>query len=263
MLLNGSDGDHEPTFVHRHLLNGRTLRYGKTFRTALADETTRGFWDDIRILVIRIDLYSLRAIEMWSRWLYGQPMWSEDDCDDVDYDLSCLMEIWHLCAGQEDGKGRDHEGLNASTDAIRDLVLNDIHVPKCLNCVLEDFDEFGLYYKSSDIMIKMLAELLVYGNCASDGRTKKWLEADEGAYPCFLAAISTEFAKKAMGEASPDLMARGAYHTHQLGSENDPSPRGRAWKSTLPIRRAFKNISLTDQIPQKNLSTQRHFVRLW
>lgn len=201
------------------------------FHTALADESTRGYWDNINNLTIQVDLDSLRAIEMWSRWLYGQPMWSEDDCHNVDDDLECLMDIHSLCAGLYNGNGRDYEGLNACMDAIRDLLLSEVHVPSAPISLLvpEDYQ--------AETMVKMLAELLVHGKCVSDGRTKEWLEQNTGQCQWVLEAISNEFAKKAMGEAPPDLMGRGAHHVHLPGSNNNPSPRGRVWKGSSILRR--------------------------
>ena len=208
--------------------------------TALDDETNHGCWKSMDILTIRIALDSLRAIEMWSRWLYGLPMWSEYDCHNVDDDLECLVNIFYLCTGDDEGKGRDYDGLNACVDAIRDLVLNEAHVPTCPISVLvnEDYE--------SDILIKMLAELLVHGKCVRDGRTKRWLEQNADQRPSLLKAVINEFAKKAMGEASPDTMARCAYHTHLPGSECDLGPRGRAWNGKSDQPRALEHIVLTD-----------------
>ena len=67
MLLCANDLDERPVFEHRHLLNGRALRHGTIYHTALADETTYDTWGDINILTIEVDLESLRAMEMWSR----------------------------------------------------------------------------------------------------------------------------------------------------------------------------------------------------
>jgi hypothetical protein len=209
-------------FVYRHLLNGRALDRGTMYRTALADETTKKSGDHINVLTIKVSLDSLRGIEMWSRWLYGQPMWSEDDCIGVDDDLYSLTDILCLCGGHANSKGKDYEGPNACMDAIRDLVLNETHVPDSPIEILSDELE------RSEILVKMLAEILVHGNYVSHGKTKKWLELNEGENQSFLDAISNSFAKKAVGEAAPDLMARCAYDTHPPGSECESAPRGRA-----------------------------------
>jgi len=255
VLLLGNDKLAQPVFVHRHLLNGRALRRGTIYRTALDEETNRGCWEAMEILTIRVDLGSLRSIEMWSRWLYGQKMWSEDDCQNPDIDLGYLMDIFKLCFGCNDGKGRDYEGLNACMDAIRDLLLNETHVPGFPIHVLMDKDQH------SDTTIKMLADLLVYGNCVSDGRTKEWLEENDGEHPALLNAVSGEFAKKAMGEAPPDIMAHCAYHTHAPGSDCHISPHGRAWKGESTARWPHKDVILTNQLLRQTLRTQYHAVR--
>jgi hypothetical protein len=95
-------------------------------------------------------------------------------------------------------------------------------------------------------LVKMLAGILVHSKYVSNGRTKKWLELNEGENQSFLDAISNAFAKKAVGEAAPYLMARCAYHTHPAGSECEPAPRGRAWTGRSRQRRRFKNVILTD-----------------
>lgn len=97
-------------------------------------------------------------------------MWSEDDCTDVEDDLSSLADVVYLCGGHANEKGRDYEGLNACMDAIRALMLNETHVPD--NPISLLLDEL----QGSQIMVQMLAGLLVHGKCARDGRTKKWLE---------------------------------------------------------------------------------------
>jgi hypothetical protein len=258
VLLVGSYSNNQPVFVHRHLLNGRSLDCGTIYRTALADETTKKSGDHINILTIKVSLDSLRAIEMWSRWLYGQPMWSEDDCTNVDDDLVCLTEILYLCGGHANSKGKDYEGLNGCMDAIRNLMLNETHVPDSPIQVLSDELEH------SEILVKMLAEVMVHSKYVSDGRTKKWLELNEGDNQSFLDAISNAFARKAVGEAAPDLMARCAYHTHPSGSECEPAPRGRAWtgksRQQRNIRKHDTDRSAPPADPKNTVSLRKAAV---
>lgn len=181
-------------------------------------------------------------------------MWSEDDCEAPYSDLECLVNIFKLCSGHGDGQGRDYEGQNACTDAIRDL-LNETQVPDFPITVLMGNDQ------ESEIMIKMLADLLVYGNCVNDGRTKQWLEENDGEHPSLLNAISNEFAKKAMGEAPPDIMERCAYHTHVPGTYCDTSPHGSAWKCESTPRWPHNDVVLTKQLLRQTLRIQYHSVR--
>ena len=61
VLLQGNGiGSIQPVFIHRHLLNSRALRHGKIFHTSLGDESTRGYWDSLNILTIKVDLDSPR-----------------------------------------------------------------------------------------------------------------------------------------------------------------------------------------------------------
>ena len=207
------------------------------------------------MLTIDTHLDTFRAVEMWSRRLYGQPMWSEDDCEDVDNDLYFMMGILDLCGGGADGKGRNYEGLNACMDAIRDLMLNEPHVPyDPINVLLDEQGDF-------EVMITLLAESLVYGNCVTDGRTKAWLEEKHGEHQTFLEAISSSFARRAMNEALPDVMARGVYHIRLPGSECDPSPRARASIGKAIRQRTLKDIVLTIQLLSTISEIQPHLLR--
>lgn len=207
------------------------------------------------ILTIDTHLDTFRAVEMWSRRLYGQPMWSEDDCEDVDNDLYCMMEILDLCGGRADGRGRNYEGLNACMDAIRDLMLNELHAPHDpINVLLDEHGDF-------EVMITLLAESLVYRKCASDRRSKAWLEENQGEHQTFLEAISSNFAKGAIKEALPDVMARGIYHIRLPGSDCDPSPRARASIGKTIRQRTLKDMILTIQLLPTISEIQPHFLR--
>lgn len=60
-----------------------------------------------------------------------------------------------------------------------------------------------------------MLELLVCGRCATEGRTKAWLnEASDELEEDFVLAVSLEFAEKATLDISPNPMARCACHIH-------------------------------------------------
>jgi hypothetical protein len=153
---------------------------------------------------------------MWSGWLYGRPMWSPETCRGVDHDLECIMNISTMCNGCQDGLGKDHDGSDASLDAVRDILLNESHVPR------NPLGIMGCDIRYNSKAIKMLAEVLVYGKCATDGRTQQWLRAAEGTdwadFNDVLRSIGIEFAEKLTGATSPDFTARCAYHVHPPGS---------------------------------------------
>jgi hypothetical protein len=159
------------------------------------------------------ELKSHRAPVLWSRWLYGSPMWTEEDCTDVDNDLACLVEIRDHCSHVG---GTDFDAVNACFDAIRQILFSDARSP---SNPLEAMTNDVTYVKSK--LFKMLVDVLVYGTCASNGKTRDWLHKVDGEYPKFFTALSHEFAKKVRGEAPPDLMARCAYHVHPKGSKCD------------------------------------------
>jgi hypothetical protein len=205
--------DELPVYVHSNLLHGRSLEAGKLYHTKDL-ELGGPKWDELEILTIEVELRSCRALILWSGWLYGGPMWSPSICGDVDRNLVCIMDIYSMCDGCEFGLGRDRDGMNACLDAVRNLLLDESHVPRNLLGVL--YCDF----RSNSTAVKMLTELLVYGSCASDGRTQRWLQEAEGGRAGFteaLHSIGLEFTKKLMGEESPDVTARCAYHVHPPG----------------------------------------------
>lgn len=190
-------------YVHKHLLCERSIW--------LEDEVE---YDDTSCSSVYHASLSVPlghgARVLWSRWLYGQPMWMQKDCSDPDKDLEALAEIYTLCSDSDD-KGEDLAGMNAALDGIRDVLVNDAHVPvNPLSTLLEPL-------KDGTIGRTMLLELLVCGRCATEGRTKAWLnrashelEEDED----FVLAVSLEFAEKATLNNPLNPMARCAYHIH-------------------------------------------------
>lgn len=56
--------------------------------------------NDMEVFTVDVDLDSHRALLLWSRWLYGKPMWEQKDCTDVSGDLACLVSIRTLCGGR-------------------------------------------------------------------------------------------------------------------------------------------------------------------
>jgi hypothetical protein len=201
-----------PLFVHSNLLDGRTIRYKHWFCKA---ELKTG-WDNIEDLTIQIGLSSRRALTLWSGWLYGRPIWSPSICRDVDRDLECIMNIYQICTGLTgEDEFNDYDGMNACLDAIKDILLNEVHVPG------DPFNTIGDAFVEDKMAITMLAELLVYGDCASDGRTQRWLQngevTDWKEFSEVHRTMSLEFARKLMGGEAPDFTARCAYHVHPLG----------------------------------------------
>ena len=179
--------------------------------------------DKMKVFTIEVELPSHRALVLWSRWLYGRPMWAQEDCAaaDVNSDLADLASIYKLCMrsrGLADDD-RDLDALNACSDAIRQILLNDVDLVSNPVEVL-----YAQLHQTCSGVFKMLVDLLVHGEWAGDGKTSEWLRSIGGGGSCpqFFRALSNEFAKKAMGE-TPDLMARCAYHIHREGASCDES----------------------------------------
>jgi hypothetical protein len=139
-----------PLFVHSNLLEGRTIKYEQRFckgelKTAL---------DNIEDLTIQVGLRSRRALTLWSGWLYGRELWTPANCNDVDDDLWCIMDIYHMCTGlTEEYKFKDYDGMNACLDAIRDILLDKVHLP------VDPLGTMGDAFQENSTAINMLAEL--------------------------------------------------------------------------------------------------------
>lgn len=172
----------------------------------------------IEVNTVEVGLDSYRALELWSRWLYGSPMWDEKGCTDVDEDLSSLTSIYRLCVGSWWSACQDYDadGMNASLDAIREIVVTQ-------TCDLgELFLQLSRQLVPSDSMVsKMLVDVLVYEDSVGQGNAQEWPRDLEDRHPEFSGALGLELARKKMGKARPDFMAPCVYHIHQEGSKCD------------------------------------------
>jgi hypothetical protein len=172
--------------------------------------------DSEESIAVSIGLDSRRALMLWSGWLSGKPLWTSEDCTDVNKDLACLASMDLLCAGNENGEGRDHKALNACSDAIRQILLQEAQsLSNPLQTLAKQIDN------PTSKIFTMLIDVLVYSNCASDGKTEAWLQEMGGLHSVLYQALSIKFAKKMKRVGAPDLMARCAYHTHPGGSQCD------------------------------------------
>lgn len=126
------------------------------------------------------------------------------------------MDIFRMCAGGRGNQGRDHEGTNSCLDAIRQMLVHDFPPDNLLRDPLPFLAESVI---DDPLGRKMVKELLVYGRCASEGRTQEWLENWEEVDLHFLSSVAQEFAKAKAGGVAPDPMARCAYHDHASVSD--------------------------------------------
>lgn len=80
--------------------------------------------NNMEVFTVDVDLDSHRALLLWSRWLYGKPMWEQKDCTDVSGDLACLVSIRTLCGGRDCLGGKDIDALSACSSAIEELLAS-------------------------------------------------------------------------------------------------------------------------------------------
>lgn len=183
---------------------------------SLSLDHTRVASDSIEVFTEEVELGSKRALVLWSRWLYGTPMWSQEDCKSVDEDLSSLASIYKLYAGDRNGDGMHCHALNACLDAIKQILLNEIYA---LSILVQELDE-QLKWTTS-IVSKMLVEMLVHGKDGGEGKTMDWPQDLEHKHHEFFGALGLELARTRMRKAPPNFMARCAYHTHPVGPKCD------------------------------------------
>jgi hypothetical protein len=143
-------------------------------------------------------------------------MWSPEDSECAEDDLEALVDIFNMCAGDLDDDGRDNDGRNASLDAIRMMLVHDFPLNNPLDDPLHSLTPSVTDDPQGRNMVR---ELLVYGSCASEGRTKEWLENWDEDDVLFLASVAQEFAEAKASGVTPDPMERCAYHDHASVSD--------------------------------------------
>jgi len=213
--------DDSPVSVHQDLLQGHAYSAGQFWDNAEEDRPV--IHRERAVDCLKVGLAYYRSLVLWSRWLYGQVMWSPSDCESSEDDLDALADIFGMCAGSRFHirfqTGKDHKATNACLDAIRNMLVHNFPADKLLHNPLPTLIKNVAFDSRGRNMVR---DLLVYGKCADEGWTKKWLENWETAGDSvgwregesFLASLAQEFAKaKASGDA-PDPMARCAYHHH-------------------------------------------------
>jgi len=113
--------------------------------------------------------------------------------------LGSVIEIYNLACVAEDVSGtRDHELVDACLHALNDILTQNT---KTLRDPIRSLERVLLRddkYPGRAAILKQL----VYGECATDGRTKAWLDQYCTSGPsCYNAEVVTmicmEFAKKA------------------------------------------------------------------
>ena len=149
-------------------------------------------------------------------------MWDSTDCIDASEDLISLANIHQMCAGDDNGKGRDCDGHNASLDAIREMLVYDFPFD---NLLYNPVHTLLYFLPEASLGRKMVIELLVFGVCRSQGWTKGWLEDwhaeledyDDADFR-FSVVMATGLATPEIIEGRPDPMVRCAYDDHSGGS---------------------------------------------
>ena len=134
---------------------------------------------------------------MFVRWLYGQPLGlkSEDYTDNL-WILTSLYDV--ACKAERESGIMDNEFVNACLEAIQRCLTQKskilYHPILALSNVLVENDK----YPGKAVVLNQL----VYGECATDGRSKAWLEqyckGDKLYHKTeVVQLICLEFAKKA------------------------------------------------------------------
>ena len=188
LIVNNSvefNGPHHPVTELGEAMFAYTRRFmGKVSRrnqAQLIEEKSRK-QNSIEVVTVEVGLDSYRALELWSRWLYGSPMWNQEDCTDVDEDISSLTSIYRLCAGSwwSACQGSDSDGMNASLDAIREIVVTQ-------TCEIDQlFLQLTRQLESRESMVsRMLVDVLVYRDSIEQEDVMEWSRDLEDKHPEF------------------------------------------------------------------------------
>lgn len=175
-------------FVHQSLLEERSLYFSSLIRDGQV--LNHGH------LAIFLHSLSHATCVMLARWLYGQPLRATND--NPEDDLEALELLYDFaCDMAEESEMRYCELVNACLDAIKYYLTQKA---KTLDDPIENLE--AVLVKNERFPGKaVILRQLVYGECATDGRTKIWLEqycahGHEDAAD-IAKLICMEFAKKA------------------------------------------------------------------
>lgn len=162
---------------------------------------------------VQVDLFSIyRASDLFSGFLYGQPMWDPITMQDVDEDYEALVKVY-----MSEDNFLSEGAIDASIDAIRDLL---IWKGSTLHGLFAPLTFHPLVHSE---LARLLLDFLVYGDCG--GHAKTWVE--NCASECSLVwpgsgSLEQELCGMLLGKAQderagrqpPDLMERCRYHVH-------------------------------------------------
>ena len=163
------------------------------------------------------ELYSKRGVEMWTGFLYSQPMWTFRGKDSNREDFFALMEVWnwvHRC--------KHRFAMDAALDCIRTMLNDHYDVLDDPMAILVNTRALKQRFRSTTfIMMDFMvsgkdAEKLKVWAFDTDGR-----DSDEEE----VFSLKLEFQKKfnedalveRMGLPKVNLMERCRYHTHGDG----------------------------------------------
>ena len=203
--------------------------------------------NNIEVVTVEVALDSHRALALWSRWLYGGPMWDEEGCTDFDEELSSLASIYRLCAGSwwSACQHYDGDGMNASLDAIREIVVTQ-------TCELSQlFLQLSRQLESTESMVaKMLIDVLVHRGSVEDEDVLEWPRDLEEKHPEFFGALGFGACEEEDGEGKTGLHGtlRISHTTRRLEVRQHPlrERRGR-WGGLTCITRGCISA---DHFPQ-------------
>jgi hypothetical protein len=136
------------------------------------------------------------ACKMLAQWLYGQPL--RENNDDTNYDLVYLSELYDLACDADEESGNQDNGLvEACLDAIKQCLTQKTNT---LSDPIEDLEHILVRDDQSPGKAVILRQL-VYGACATDGRTQARLEqycaSGHDHMEDVVTMVCLEFAKKA------------------------------------------------------------------
>ena len=212
--------------VHRSLLcnisdeTSELLERYDEFEAALPSKPdTQDVHQDVLSLLLDSgesgSLSSKRAVEMWTGFLYGQPMWTFRGKESNKEDFAALMEVYNWARACSHVFAED-----GALDGIVAMLHDHPDVPEDPVAMLARV--FALRQQRFWPVIYIMIDFIVFGKDAEN--VKAWaFDTDcmrEGEEETFLLKVELQkhFREKAdlerLGQAMPDLTERCRYHAH-------------------------------------------------
>jgi hypothetical protein len=198
--------------VHENLLHNISLSMDAHLERYLGSEDSQ---EEPCLLPDPCELSSRRAVEMWTGFLYGQPMWTLRGEDTIKEDFQALIAVYSFARLEI-----HHFAQDAALDAIR-VILHDHS--DVLGDLLPTLIELYEHFRRFQLLARTLMDFTVFrGSAEVTKRWSQWAESEDDGEDEQVSALKRNlyvtFGLKAANERGghdpPRLMLACVYHSH-------------------------------------------------